>query len=166
VPGLGAFAIVIVLGILTVNNPSPLSATLLGIAVATLGPAGFELCCFALSSGDKGYRFFSRGTRGYVFDLASMLLAICLTAATVNYQHSSALLCDGRLSAGLPVAYICDASGESPLSSVGRIDWADLDSLSIPGSFVDVFFYIMLLWVARLAAHRFSPLVSRRPKLQ
>jgi hypothetical protein len=162
--GLGVFAIVIILGILTVNNPSPLYVVLFGIAAATLAPTGFELCRFALSSGDKEYRFFSRGYRGYIFDIVSMLLAICLTVATINYQHSSRLLCDGRLSAGFPVAFICDASGESPLSSVGKIDWADLDSLNILGSFVDVLFYMILLWIARLAVHRFSPVVSQRTK--
>ena len=56
--GLGVFAIVIILGILTVNNPSPLYVALLGISVATLAPTGFELYRFAFSSGDKEYRFF------------------------------------------------------------------------------------------------------------
>ena len=152
--------------VLAVNNPFPLYAALFGIAAAILAPIGFELCRFAFSSGDKEYLFFSHGYRGYIFDMMSMLLAICITVATVNYQHSSGLLCDGRLSAGFPVAFICDASGESPLSSVGKIDWADLDSINLLGSFIDILFYMTLLWIARLAVHRFSHVVSHRTKSQ
>ncbi len=162
--GLGVFAIVIVLGILTVNNPSLLYIALFGLAAAALAPTGCELCRFAFSSGDKEYRFFSRGYGSYIFDIVSMLLAICLTVATVNYQQSSGLLCDGRLSAGFPAAFICDASGESPLSSVGKIDWADLDSISLVGSFMDILFYMTLLWIARLAVHRSSNVVSQCTK--
>ncbi len=164
--GLGVFAIVIVLGILAVNNPSLFYVALIGIAAAILAPSGFELCRFAFSPGDKEYRFFSRGYRGYIFDMGSMLLAVCLTVATVNYQHSSGILCDGRLSAGFPAAFICDASGKSPLSSVGKIDWADLDSLNLLGSFVDILFYLSLLWIARLAVHRFSHGISQPTKSQ
>ncbi len=162
--GLGVFAIVIVLGILTANNSSLLSVALFGLAAAALAPTGCEFCRFAFSSGDKEYRFFSRGYRGYIFDIVSMLLAICLTVATVNYQYSSGLLCDGRLSAGFPAAFICDASGESSLSSVGKIDWADLDSISLVGSFMDILFYMTLLWIARLAVHRSSNVVSQCTK--
>jgi hypothetical protein len=164
--GLGVFAIVIILVILAVNNPSPLFVALFGIAAAILAPIGVELCRFAFSSADKEYRFFLHGYRGYIFDMVIMLLAISLTVATVNYQHSSGFLCDGRLSAGFPVAFICDASGESPLSSVGKIDWADLDSINLLGSFMDILFYMTLLWIARLAAHRFSHVVSQHTKSQ
>jgi hypothetical protein len=80
-----------------------------------------------------------------------MVLAIFLTVGTINYQHPSHLLCNGRLSAGFPVAFICDASGESPLSSVGKIDWADINSINPLGSLVDILFYMVLLWIALLA---------------
>jgi hypothetical protein len=162
--GLGVFAIVILLVILAVNNPSPSFVALFGIAAVILAPIGFELCRFAFSSPDKEYRFFLQGFRGYIFDMVSMLLAICITVATVNYQHSSDLLCGGRLSAGFPVAFICDASGESPLSSVGKIDWADLDNINLPGSFIDILFYMTVLWIARLSVHRFSHVVSQHTK--
>jgi hypothetical protein len=160
--GLGILAIVLVLGILTANNASLLHIAQFGVAVATLTPIGFELCHFAFRPGTKEYRFFSRGFKGYFSDLLSMLVAIFLTAATVNYQHTSRLFCDGRLSAGFPFALICDASGESPLSSVGRIDWADLDSLNLLGSFLDILFYLTLVWIARLAIQRFSQVPGRR----
>jgi hypothetical protein len=166
VAGLGVFAIFIVLGILAVNNSSILYIALFGIADAMLASIGFELCRFAFCLETREYRFFSRGHRGYIFDMMIMLLAICLMVATVNYQHDSGLLCNGRLSAGFPFAFICDASGESPLSSVGTIGWADLDNLSFIGSFLDILFYLTLVWIARLAVHRLSEVVGRRTRLR
>ena len=154
VPGLWLLGVVIVLGILTTNNPSPFLVTLFGLATVALVPTGSELCRFALSSGDNEHHFFSGGYRACIVDIMIMVLAICLTAATANYQRPSRLFCDGRVSAGFPVAFICDASGESPLSSVGIVNWADLDSINILGSLVDVLFYMMLLRIGRLALHR------------
>ncbi len=154
--GIGVLAIVILLVILAFNTQSPIFVAIIGILAVTLAPIGLELCRYAFSPADKEYRFFSHGYRGYFFDMVIMLLAIGLTVATVIYQHSSDPLCYGRLSAGFPLAFICDASGESPLSSVGQIDWADLDSINPLGSFMDILFYISLLWIGRLAKHRFS----------
>ncbi len=154
VPGLWLLGVVIILGMLTVNNPSAFLVTSFGLAALALVPTGFELCRFALTSGDKEHRFFSGGYRTWVFDLMIMLLAICLTVATVHFQHSSGLFCNGRLSAGFPAPFICDASGESPLSSVGKIDAADVDSINWLGSFVDVLFYVSLLSVTRLVVGR------------
>ncbi len=156
VPCLWFLGVIVLVGILALNHPSPLLIALFGLATVALAPTGFELCRFALSSGDNEHRFFSGGYRAWIFDLIIMLLAICLTVATVRFQHSSELLCKGRLSAGFPVAFVCDASGESPLSSVGKIDAADVDSINLLGSFVDVLFYMLLLSVARLAVSRLS----------
>ena len=162
-PGLGAFGVVILWGVLALNNPSPLYVMLFGIAVVALAPTGFEFCRSALGSGDDGHRLFSSSYRVYIFDIVILLLAICLTAATVNYQRSSSLLCDGRLSGGFPVAFICDASGESPLSSVGKIDRADVDSIELLGSFADVLFYMLILSIARLAVRRLSAVAGHPP---
>ncbi len=156
VPGLWLLGVVIMLGILIVNNPSAFSVTLFGLAALALVPTGFELCRYAFSSGDYEHRFFSGGYRSWILYLVIMLLAICLTVATVRFQHSSGLFCNGRLSAGFPAPFICDASGESPLSSVGKIDAADVDSINLLGSFVDILFYVSLLSVARLAVGRLS----------
>jgi len=164
VAGLGAFAVVIVLATLTVNHQAPLYVALFGIAAALLAPTGFEFCRYAFSSGNKEHRFFSRGYRGYIFDMVNMLLAICLVVATVNYQRPSDPFCGGLLSAGFPVAFICDASGESPLSSVGKIEWADVDSINLPGSFVDLLFYMVLLWITWLVIRRLSHVVGQRTK--
>ncbi len=90
--------------------------------------------------------------------LASLLvlLSICLTAATVSYQHADLTLCRGLLGAGFPLPFVCDASGESPLSSVGRIDWADLDSINLPGTLIDVLFYSLILLGAWRLLRAFS----------
>jgi hypothetical protein len=160
--GLSIFGLVVLLGVLTVNNPSPFWVALFGLSIAALVPTAFALCRFAAGSGDDERRFFSGGHRTHLFDIVTMLLAICLTAATVNVQHPSRLLCGGRLSAGFPAPLICDASGESPLSSVGKIDWADLDSINLPGAFADILLYMSVLSVVRLAVSRLSA-PARRP---
>jgi hypothetical protein len=162
VPGLWFLGIIVLLGILALNNPSPLLIALFGLATVAMAPTGFELWRFALSSGEREHHFFSGDYRGYLFDIAIMLLAIGLTAATIHLQHSSSTLCDGRLGAGFPVSFICDASGESPLSSVGKIDAADVDSINFLGSFVDILFYMLLLSVARLAVSLLSVPATRR----
>ena len=84
--------------------------------------------------------------RGLVMGLASVLLAVALVLATVAVQRPDPAYCRGLLGAGYPASFVCDASGESPLSSVGRIDWADTDSINLPGSCLDVLFYGLLLW--------------------
>jgi hypothetical protein len=156
VPAAWLLGVVVVLGILTLNNPSPSLVAIFSLATCALVPTGFESCRFALGSEDNKHRFFSGGYRTYIFDIVIMLLAICLTVGTVTFHHSSQLFCNGRLSAGFPLAFICDASGESPLSGVGKIDGADIDSINLLGSFVDVLFYLSLLSVARLAGSRLS----------
>lgn len=154
VSGLWMLGVIIVLGILTINNLSPLLFALWGLAMIAFVPTGFDLCRIALGSGGNEHRLFSGGYRAYLSDIVIMFVAICLTAATVYFQRSSGLLCGGRLGAGFPVAFVCDASGESPLSSVGKLDGADLSSISSLGSSVDVLFYVFLLSVARLAARQ------------
>jgi hypothetical protein len=156
VPATWLLGIVILLGILALNNPSPSLVAIFSLATGALVPTGFELCRFAVGSGENEHRFFSSGYRTYIFDIVIMLLAICLTVGTVTFHHSSQLVCNGRLGAGFPMAFICDASGESPLSSVGKIDGADVDSINLLGSFVDTLFYLSLLSAARLAVRHLS----------
>jgi hypothetical protein len=74
-----------------------------------------------------------------------MLVPACLVAASGTFQRPDTALCRGRLGAGLPLPFVCDASGESPLSSVGRIDWADTDSVNLLGAPIDMLFYALLL---------------------
>lgn len=77
------------------------------------------------------------------------MVALFVTIATVFYQRADSTLCRGLLGAGFPLPMVCDASGESPLSSVGRIDWADHDSINPIGSLLDLLFYALILWDAR-----------------
>jgi hypothetical protein len=104
---------------------------------------------------------FSCGYRGLIFDLVNILLAVCLTIGTVNYQRLSNPLCRGQLSAGFPVVFICDAQGESPLSSVGKINWTDIDSLNPLGGFVDALFYTALLWITLFMVLRILKQIHR-----
>ncbi len=60
-----------------------------------------------------------RGAGGCFFSVIGALMALGLTLATVRHQRPSSAFCGGRLSAGFQAAFVCDATGESPLSSVG-----------------------------------------------
>jgi hypothetical protein len=64
VSGLGTFAAGIVLGMMAVNNYSPLCVTLMGITAAILALSGFEFCRYAFGSWDKEYQFFRAATVG------------------------------------------------------------------------------------------------------
>ena len=87
--------------------------------------------------------------------LLVVVIALGLTLATVYIQHPDSTLCRGLLGAGFPLPFICDASGESPTSSWGRIDWADLDSINFLGSLIDVLFYSLILRGGVLLWQRF-----------
>jgi hypothetical protein len=67
---------------------------------------------------------------GLVFSLVNILLGLCLTIASALYQRDPDPACQGGLSAGFPLAYICDDSGGSPISSWGRIDLADIPNVN------------------------------------
>ncbi len=112
----------------------------------------------------KEDRLFPRGYRGCIFLVVALALAVSVTAATVSYQRPSRLFCGGRLSAGFPLPFVCDATGESPLSSVGQIDWADADSVSFPGSFLDILFYMILSWLAWLGLRGLVQMAGQRQK--
>jgi hypothetical protein len=107
-------------------------------------------------------RLFPRGYRGCIFGLVAALLAMGMTFATVNYQRQVDPACEGRLSAGFPMAFVCDAAGESPTSSWGQIDWADADSIHVLGSCVDIVFYFALCWIMWLILRRISHAALRK----
>jgi hypothetical protein len=48
-----------------------------------------------------------------------------LTVGTLFYQRQYYPVCQGGLSAGFPIAFLCDGSGGSPIGSWGKIDLAD-----------------------------------------
>jgi hypothetical protein len=63
---------------------------------------------------------------GCSFVLLNLALGLCLTVATVLYHRRADPFCGGALSAGFPLAFICDDTAGSPVSSWGKIDFADL----------------------------------------
>ena len=93
----------------------------------------------------EGSTSVSNGMRALCLSAVVILLATGLTFSSFLYQRADDPLC-GRLGAGFPAAFVCDASGESPLSSVGHIDWADRDSPNLLGSAIDLLFYALILW--------------------
>jgi hypothetical protein len=149
VGGLLAFGEVVECGILAANTYPLWRVILFGSAAALFIPVGFECCRYAFTSGEKEYRYFSGGYAMFFFDLAILLVALCLTVGTVGFQRNPDALCGGGLSAGFPIAFVCDNAGESPIDSWGKFDWADIDHLSIPGTFADILFYLVLLSMAR-----------------
>lgn len=158
--GLVAFASGIISAIQANYSYTHWQRPLGGITAATFALIGFECFHYGLSPPDKRYRPFSRGLRGLFFDLVNLLLAVGLTLATVNYQHTSDPLCGGDLSAGLPLAFLCDNAGESPISDWGKISWTDI--LNPLGAFVDILFYAALLWIISFMALRIIPRIYKR----
>ena len=76
-----------------------------------------------MTNGDrKADRSFQHGC---LPGLVSILLAICLTAGSAFYQRRNYPVCQGGLSAGFPLVFLCDGSGGSPIGSQGEIDLAD-----------------------------------------
>ena len=85
--------------------------------------------------GVSGYAYLVNGSssppgrmNGCVIGMASALLGLCLTLSTVLYQREADPnpMCGGNLSAGFPLSFICDDTGGSPVSSWGKIDFADI----------------------------------------
>jgi hypothetical protein len=103
----------------------------------------------------KQYFSFSEGSPGCMVGGVNLLLSIALMFSTIWYVHplnylrpGDLLACGGRLGAGYPVSFLCDYSGGgSPISSAGRIDWADLPYFSPLGTLVDLLFYGMQVWL-------------------
>ncbi len=109
----------------------------------------------------KEHRFFPSGYHGCIFAPVSLVLAVCLMISSVIYQRHSDPFCYGRLDAGFPASFICDATGESPLSSVGIIDSADMLNIG-PGFIVDILFYTVLLWITWIGLYGIWQLLRRR----
>ncbi len=143
--GLVAFVAGIILAIRANYSYTYWQMALQAITAAIFALAGLECFHYGFSPRDNKYRFFSRGLRGLFFDLAKLFLAVSLMLATVNYQRSSDPLCGGDLSAGFPLAFLCDNAGESPISDWWKISWTDI--LHPLGVYVDILFYVALLWI-------------------
>ena len=99
--------------------------------------------------------------RGCIFGLLSVVLAIGMTVASVNYQRPADPVCYGNLGAGFPVSFLCDATGGSPTSNWAKIDAPDWVALNPLTGLVDILFYTVLFWIAWRSVLRFSRLVRR-----
>jgi hypothetical protein len=87
---------------------------------------------------------------GCILGILSILLGICLTAGTVFYQRRDYPVCQGSMSAGFPIAFICDSSGGSPIGSWGKIDLADWVNGNPLAFLLDFLLYAALLSLAWL----------------
>ena len=124
---------------------------LIGITGTMFALLGLEFFHYGLSPQVKNYRFFSRGFPGLFFDLLHLSLAILLTLATAIYQRPSDPFCGGDLSAGFPLAFLCDNAGESPIHDWGKITLS-IDRPNLLGTYVDTLFYLVLLWMISFMA--------------
>jgi len=86
--------------------------------------------------------------RGCIFGFMTILLGIGLTVSTLFYQRQNYPVCQGGLSAGFPLAFICDDTGGSPISSWGRIDGADWFNMNPVAFVLDFLLYGALLSLA------------------
>lgn len=81
-----------------------------------------------------------------IFAILTLLLAIVLTVRSLNVQRTHDPICRGIAGAGFPLTFVCDTLGESPTGSWGKIDAAD-EWFPTPFFFIDVLFYLVLLWM-------------------
>lgn len=86
--------------------------------------------------------------QGCIFAILSILLGIGLTAGTAFYQRRDYPVCQGGLSAGFPIVFICDDTASSPISSWGKIDLADWARVNARAFLLDFLLYSALLWMA------------------
>lgn len=134
---------------------------LMGIPGVVFALLSIEFFHSGLSPQVKKYRFFSRGFRGLFFDFLHLSMAIFLTLATASYQRPSDPLCGGGLSGGFPLAFLCDNAGESPIRDWGIITWG-IDMPNLLGTYIDVLFYLAVLWaISFMALMTIQPLKKR-----
>jgi hypothetical protein len=162
--GLVAFAMGIISTIWSIYNYALLERTLGSITAAIFALTGFECFHHGLSPQDKEYRFFSRGLRGLFIDVVNLVLAVFLMLATVNYQRPSDPLCGGRLSAGFPLAFLCDKTGESPINDWGKISWIDIPNPL--GLFMNILLYAALLWIISSIAKKIIHQTNKRTQIR
>ena len=109
--------------------------------------------------------FFSRGLRGFFVDLLHLSLAVLLTLATILYQRPFDPMCGGDLSGGFPFAFLCDNAGESPMSDWGKISFRS-DIPNLLGAFVDILFYVALLWIISFMTIRMIQQMNKRAQFR
>ena len=86
--------------------------------------------------------------RGCILGILSIVLGIGLTVSSTQYQRKYYPVCQGGLSAGFPIVFICDDTGGSPISSWGKIDFGDVANVNPLAFILDLLLYSALLSVA------------------
>jgi hypothetical protein len=94
----------------------------------------------------KDYRYQPFHYLLWSYAILTLLLAIVLTVRSLNIQRTHDPICRGIAGAGFPLTFVCDTLGESPTGSWGKIDEAD-GWFPTPFFFIDVLFYMVLLWM-------------------
>jgi hypothetical protein len=95
--------------------------------------------------------------------MASILVAICAMAISVNHQYPEHPSCGGMLGAGFPALFICDDwGGGSPTNSWDKITFVDILNGGIrpEGFVVDLLFYTVLSYVIILLMLRLTQFVK------
>jgi len=87
-------------------------------------------------------------SRGCILGILSMVLGIVLTVSSAQYQRKYYPVCQGGLSAGFPIVFICDDTGGSPISSWGKIDFGDVANVNPITFILDFLLYSALLSIA------------------
>lgn len=87
-------------------------------------------------------------SRGCVLGILSIVLGIVLTVSSAQYQRQYYPVCQGGLSAGFPIVFICDGSGGSPIGVFGKIDIADWSHVNPIAFILDFLLYSALLSIA------------------
>jgi hypothetical protein len=86
--------------------------------------------------------------RGCILGILSIVLGIILAIGSTQYQRKYYPVCEGGLSAGFPIVFICDDPGGSPISSWGKIDFGDVANVNPLAFILDLLLYSALLSVA------------------
>ena len=85
--------------------------------------------------------------RGCFLGILSFVLGIVLTIVSAQYQRQYYPVCQGGLSAGFPIVFICDDTGGSPISSWGKIDFGDVANVNPLAFILDLLLCSALLSV-------------------
>ena len=86
--------------------------------------------------------------RGCILSILSIVPGIVLTVSSTQYQRQYYPVCQGGLSAGFPIVFICDDTGGSPISSWGKIDFGDIANINPMAFILDFLLYSALLSIA------------------
>jgi hypothetical protein len=127
---------------------------LLSLLAALIILGGLECLQWLFTHHVRYYGLFSRGWRGMLHDLGMMVMATCLLLTSVSYQRLDTPVCGGGLSAGFPLAFVCNDGGGSPLSSANQIDQDDAANVHHLALYINLLVYLTLVWSGKTALYK------------